>query len=144
MAARAATCGLKPTRATLLDFRYLQNYEADNGKPGQGGNRAGHDGADVTIGVPVGTLVRDLLTSEVLADLTNAGDKLLLCKGGRGGKGNSHFATSTNQAPKYAQPGEEGEAKEIRFELKLLADVGLVGYPNAGKSTLISKISSPS
>ncbi|MBI2604638.1 MAG: GTPase ObgE [Deltaproteobacteria bacterium] len=127
--------------ATLLDFRYQRVYEAPNGKPGQGGNKAGRDGLDVFIQVPVGTIVKELESGEVLADLATESDRLLICKGGRGGKGNSHFATSTNQAPKFAQPGEPSEEKLVRLELKLLADVGLVGYPNAGKSTLISKIS---
>ncbi|MEW6056890.1 MAG: GTPase ObgE [Bdellovibrionota bacterium] len=127
--------------ATLLDFRYRRIYEADNGKPGQGTNKAGADGDDAFIKVPVGTLIRDLETSAILADLNENDSKFLICKGGRGGKGNTHFATSTHQAPRFAQPGEEGEQKQIRLELKLLADVGLVGYPNAGKSTLISKIS---
>jgi len=127
--------------ATLLDFRYQRNYEADNGRPGQGGNKAGPDGDSVVIRVPVGTVIRDSETSEVIADLNDEDSKIQLCKGGRGGKGNMHFATSTHQAPKFAQPGESGEEKKIKLELKLLADIGLVGYPNAGKSTLISKIS---
>ncbi len=127
--------------ATLLDLRYMRVYEGQNGRPGGGSNKAGLDGEDNIIEVPVGTIIRDAETSEILADLTGVDDKLLLCQGGRGGKGNSHFATSVNQAPKFAQPGEEGVEKKIKLELKLLADVGLVGYPNAGKSTLISKIS---
>lgn len=127
--------------ATLLDFRYKRAYEAQNGQPGEGSNKTGPDGLDIIIRVPVGTIVRDAETSEIIADMTNEATKLLLCKGGRGGKGNSHFATSTHQAPKFAQPGEEGHEKKIKLELKLLADIGLVGYPNAGKSTLISKIS---
>jgi GTP-binding protein len=125
---------------TLLDFRYKRNHVAGNGKNGQGSNKAGSDGDDVHLSVPVGTLVKDAATGEVIADLVE-GQTVLLCKGGRGGKGNAHFATSTHQAPRFAQPGEEGEEKKIRLELKLLADVGLLGYPNAGKSTLISKIS---
>lgn len=127
--------------ATLLDFRYLRNYKAESGKPGQGANKSGPDGEDTIIRVPVGTLVLDPETKEVLADLNAENSKILLCKGGRGGKGNSHFATSTHQAPKFAQPGEPGQTKSIRLHLKLLADAGIVGYPNAGKSTLISKIS---
>ncbi|MGE4233613.1 MAG: GTPase ObgE [Bacteriovoracia bacterium] len=126
---------------TLLDFRYKRIYEAQDGRPGQGGNKTGSDGKDVLIQVPVGTLVKDFETNEVIVDLSKVGETFLLCKGGRGGKGNTHFASSTHQAPKFAQPGEEGETKLIRLELKLLADVGLIGYPNAGKSTLISKIS---
>lgn len=127
--------------ATLLDFRYKRIYEAPNGRPGQGGNKAGPDGEDVVISVPLGTIIRNVDTNDIIADMTDSGMRFLLCKGGRGGKGNSHFATSTHQAPKFAQPGEPGEEKKIKLELKLLADVGLVGYPNAGKSTLISKIS---
>lgn len=127
--------------ATLLDFRYKRAYEAGNGEPGQGGNKAGPDGADVIVRVPVGTIVRDAERNDIIADLTDDNRRILLCKGGRGGKGNSHFATSTHQAPKFAQPGEDGQELKIKLELKLLADVGLVGYPNAGKSTLISKIS---
>lgn len=127
--------------ATLLDLRYKRLYEGQNGEPGQGTNKAGRDGEEVIIRVPVGTIVRDASSQDIIADLTDEGAKVLLCKGGRGGKGNTHFATATHQAPKFAQPGEEGEEKQIRLELKLLADVGLVGYPNAGKSTLISKIS---
>lgn len=127
--------------ATLIDFRYRRIYEAGNGLPGQGGQKTGSDGEDKCIEVPLGTLIRDADSLEVIADITEEQDRFLLCKGGRGGKGNSHFATATHQAPKFAQPGEEGEEKRIRLELKLLADVGLVGYPNAGKSSLISKIS---
>lgn len=127
--------------ATLLDFRYKRGYEAQNGHPGEGGNKAGSDGEDTVIRVPVGTIIRDAESGEPIADLKTEADKILLCKGGRGGKGNTHFATSTHQAPKFAQPGEEGYERKIKLELKLLADVGLVGYPNAGKSTLISKIS---
>ncbi len=126
---------------TLQDFRYMRSYEAKNGSPGSGGNKTGPDAEDIVILVPNGTVLRDTETQEILADLANDDDEYLACKGGRGGKGNAHFATSTNQAPKFAQPGEEGESKSIKLELKLLADVGLVGYPNAGKSTLISKIS---
>lgn len=125
---------------TLLDYRYKRNHIAGNGMNGQGSNKSGSDGEDVRILVPVGTIVKNAETSEVLADL-QIGQSVLLAKGGRGGKGNSHFATSTHQAPRFAQPGEEGEEKKIKLELKLLADVGLLGYPNAGKSTLISKIS---
>jgi GTP-binding protein len=127
--------------ATLLDYRYQRFYEAENGRPGLGSLKTGRDGKDIEIRVPVGTVVYDANTNEKIYDFLNPDEKILICKGGRGGKGNAHFATSTHQAPKFAQPGEPGEEKELRFELKLLADVGLVGYPNAGKSTLISKIS---
>ncbi len=126
---------------TLQDFRYQRIYEAQNGRPGAGGNKTGQDGEDILIQVPLGTVIKDKESGEILADLSQHGDEIKLCKGGRGGKGNAHFATSTNQAPKFAQPGEASEEKVIKLELKLLADVGLVGYPNAGKSTLISKIS---
>jgi len=130
-----------PNLGSLLDYRYKRIYAAENGNPGQGSNKTGLDGGDILLEVPVGTVIKDADSEEVLTDLLNPFEKKLLCKGGRGGKGNTFFATSTHQTPKFAQPGEEGEEKKIKFELKLLADVGLVGYPNAGKSTLISKIS---
>lgn len=130
-----------PNLSTLLDFRYKRSYEADNGRPGQGGNKTGADGEEIVVAVPLGTIVRNAESNEVIADMTTQSQRFLLCRGGRGGKGNTHFKSSTHQAPKFAQPGEEGEERKIKLELKLLADVGLVGYPNAGKSTLISKIS---
>lgn len=128
--------------ATLMDFRFRKKYEAPNGDPGSGKNRAGRDGADVYIRVPIGTIIRDAETNEILFEII---DKELppvkICGGGRGGKGNTHFATSTHQTPKFAQPGEPGETKRIRLELKLLADVGLLGFPNVGKSSFIAAVS---
>jgi GTP-binding protein len=135
-----------PHRNTLLHFRFNPNYEAQRGAGGQGALKTGRDGADLDIPVPVGTLVfvRDPENPEVLhelADLTEPGQRVLVAKGGRGGLGNAHFATATNRAPRKTQPGEPGEERSLRLQLKLLADVGLVGFPNAGKSTLISRIS---
>lgn len=127
---------------TLLDLRYKHIYNAQNGQHGMGSNMHGKDGEDLVIRVPVGTMLKDLHTGETVADLNEENMEFLVAKGGRGGQGNSHFATATRQAPKFAQPGEEGEFRELIVELKLLADVGLIGEPNAGKSTLISAISS--
>jgi GTP-binding protein len=126
---------------TLQDFRFKRIYQAPNGMHGSGTGKAGRDGEDITILIPVGTVIKDTNTGEVLVDFTEDGQTWTACKGGRGGKGNAHFVTSTHQAPKFAQPGEEGQSLEITLELKLLADVGIIGYPNAGKSTLISRIS---
>lgn len=126
---------------TLQDFRYKREYKANAGMHGSGTNKAGRDGEDIRLKVPVGTLIRDTLTNEILIDFEDEGQEWIACKGGRGGKGNAHFTTSTHQAPKFAQPGEEGTSLEITLELKLLADVGIIGFPNAGKSTLISRIS---
>jgi len=123
---------------TLLDFRYKVHYKAQSGVHGMGKDRHGKSGETLVILVPPGTLVYDHETGELLADLTEPGGDILLLKGGMGGRGNARFATSTNQAPRYAQPGTSGEERWLRLELKLLADVGLVGLPNAGKSTLIS------
>jgi GTP-binding protein len=125
----------------LQDFRYKRIYQAQNGIHGSGANKAGKDGEDIIIRVPVGTVIKDTQTSEILVDFTTDEQVWVACKGGRGGKGNAHFVTSTHQAPRFAQPGEEGESREITLELKLLADVGIIGFPNAGKSTLISRIS---
>ena len=126
---------------TLLDFRYAPHYKAERGAHGQGSRKTGLSGNDVVIKVPCGTLIKDAETGEVLGDLTEHGAKLLVAKGGKGGRGNQHFATPTNRAPRYAEPGEPGEERTLELELKLLADVGLVGFPNAGKSTLISVLS---
>jgi GTP-binding protein len=135
-----------PHRNTLVHFRFNPNYEAPRGGGGQGSLKTGRDGADLEIPVPVGTLVfqRQPDAPDVLhevADLTEVGQRVLVAKGGRGGLGNAHFATSTNRAPRKTQPGEPGDERHLQLQLKLLADVGLVGFPNAGKSTLISRIS---
>ncbi len=127
--------------STLHDFRYKRIYKAGSGEHGSGANKAGKDGADINIRVPLGTLIKDAETGEVLVDFTEEGQTWVACEGGRGGKGNAHFTTSTFQAPKFAQPGEEGQDKKIKLELKLIADVGIIGFPNAGKSTLISRVS---
>jgi len=128
--------------STLLDFRYRKHYEAERGVHGQGSKKAGRTGKDVVINVPCGTLVRDVASGTLLFDLTEDGQEVLLAEGGHGGRGNPHFTTSTRQAPRYAEPGGKGQELEVEFELKLMADVGLVGFPNAGKSTLISVLSS--
>lgn len=126
---------------TLIDLKYQQNYWAENGEQGRGKQQTGSDGGDITIRVPVGTLVCEHETRTPIIDLDHDGMTYVLAKGGRGGKGNTFFKSSTNQTPRYAQPGEPGEEFTLFLELKLLADVGLVGFPNAGKSTLISRIS---
>src|SRR5207302_6832833 len=126
---------------TLLDFRFKREYRAKNGEPGRGRDQNGHAAPELALKVPPGTLVRDAASAEVLADLRENGRRWVLAKGGRGGLGNMNFATSTLQAPRFAQPGTEGEEKRVRLELRLLADVGLVGFPNAGKSTLVSRLS---
>lgn len=126
---------------TLLDLRYQKHYEAEDGRPGGGSNCTGRRGKDVTVTVPVGTVIYDEPSGEILADLVADGQTVAIAKGGRGGRGNSHFATSTNRVPTRFEHGTPGEERELRLELKLLADVGLVGYPNAGKSTLIAAIS---
>ncbi len=127
--------------ATLLDFRYRKNYSAGKGEPGAGSRKDGKNGKDVIIKVPVGTVIKDSASSKIMVDMDEDGKQFIVAKGGKGGKGNSNFATPTNQAPRYAEPGRAGEEKAITLELKLIADVGLVGFPNAGKSTLISSIS---
>lgn len=127
--------------STLLDLRYKHHLAAGNGLPGLGKNKHGKSGNDLVIKVPPGTLVYDDETGELLADLTKANQELFLLKGGQGGRGNARFLSSTNRAPRHTQPGMPGEERTLRLQLKLLADVGLVGLPNAGKSTLISSIS---
>ena len=127
-----------PDANTLIDFRYKKKFKAENGNNGEGGHRYGKSGEDLTIKVPLGTIIKDSATGKVLADLSEKGEKELIILGGRGGKGNSHFATSTRQAPRFSQQGEKGEEKELILELKLLADVGLIGFPNVGKSTFLS------
>ena len=126
---------------TLLDFQYRKHYKAEDGGHGKGANKHGKRGKDIVLHVPCGTTVRDTSAGEVLRDLIRANEQIVVAKGGKGGKGNAAFATSTNQAPRIAQPGKSGEERDLELELKLIADVGLVGLPNAGKSTLISKIS---
>lgn len=129
-----------PDSNTLVDFRYKKKFKAENGNNGEGSHKYGKSGADLYIKVPIGTMIKDATTGEVLADLSESGQKELVLHGGRGGKGNSHFATSTRQAPRFSQAGEEGEEKELILELKLLADVGLIGFPSVGKSTILSVV----
>lgn len=131
-----------PDSNTLIDFRYQKKFKAQNGKNGEGANRYGKSGEDLTIKVPIGTIVKDAENGRILADLSEKGQRELILAGGRGGKGNTHFATSTRQAPHFSQEGEKGEEKELILELKLLADVGLLGFPNVGKSTLLSVVTS--
>lgn len=127
--------------STLLELRHKPHQKAEKGHNGQGKNRHGAHGKDLLIRVPVGTVIKDVETEDILADLTENGQQIILLKGGRGGQGNARFATATNKAPKFAQPGEENEECKLRLELKLMADVGLLGLPNAGKSSLICKVS---
>ncbi|WP_043430199.1 GTPase ObgE [Cystobacter fuscus] len=130
-----------PQLTTLLDYRYQQHHRAKSGEGGMGNDCNGRSAEDLVLRVPVGTLIRDEDTGEVLADFNDPGQKVVVCKGGRGGLGNMNFATSTRQTPRFAQDGTPGEERTLRLELKLLADVGLLGFPNAGKSTLISIVS---
>ncbi len=132
---------VSPNLFTLLDFRYRKIFKANRGQHGKGKNMYGRNAPDLVIPVPPGTMVYDGDTGERLADLTKDGDMLLAAKGGRGGRGNASFATSTNQAPDTAQPGIPGKERRLRLTLKLIAQIGLVGLPNAGKSTLLSRIS---
>ncbi|WP_029521532.1 GTPase ObgE [Persephonella sp. IF05-L8] len=126
---------------TLLDFKHKRHYKAQKGQHGSGSNKHGKNGEDLIIKVPVGTVVKDAETGEIIADLTKNGQTVVVAKGGKGGKGNAAFKTSTNQSPDYAEEGQPGEEKWIELELKLIADIGIVGFPNAGKSTLISVLS---
>ena len=126
---------------TLLHLRYNPQHVAERGSHGEGSNRSGHTGADLIVRVPVGTQIFDAATGDLLHDLSHPDDRWLAARGGRGGFGNAHFTTSTNRAPRYHQSGSQGEELDLQLELKLLADVGLVGFPNAGKSTFISTVS---
>ena len=129
-----------PDSNTLIDFRYTKRFKAQNGENGSGNRCFGKSGEDLTVKVPKGTIVKDAETGKVIVDMSEDGQRELILKGGRGGKGNVHFATSTRQAPHFAIDGEKGKEKEIILELKLLADVGLIGFPNVGKSTILSKV----
>ncbi len=133
---------IDPNENTLIRFRYRQHFKADSGKHGNESNKHGHSGKHLLVPVPYGTILRDKETGNIIADISEKDDSLVAAKGGRGGRGNSRFATSTNQTPRRADPGIPGEEKTLFLELKLLADVGLVGFPNAGKSTLLSRVSS--
>jgi GTP-binding protein len=132
-----------PRKNTLVDFRFHPEFTAERGRHGQGANKTGATGHDLAIEVPIGTLVFDSADGrlELLADLTQDGQRVLVARGGRGGRGNARFVSSTNRAPRRTEPGEAGETRALRLQLKLIADAGLIGFPNAGKSTLISRIS---
>ncbi len=131
-----------PQMNTLLDLRYKKYIHAPNGERGGSAQKSGKDGIDVVLSVPLGTVAYESETRRLLGEITEEGQELLIAKGGKGGLGNTHFKSSTNQTPRYSQPGEEGEEVTVEIELKLIADIGLVGYPNAGKSTLLSTMSS--
>jgi GTP-binding protein len=126
---------------TLIDYRYARRHEAKNGEPGRGSDQFGAAGSDIVLRMPVGTILRDFDSGELVAELMTPGEQVLICKGGDGGFGNLHFKTSTNRAPRQKTPGWPGESRKLRLELRVLADVGLLGMPNAGKSTLIAAIS---
>ena len=127
---------------TLLHFKFRRHHKATEGGHGSGGRSSGKDGEDIILDVPLGSVVRDSETQDVILEITKHDEEVIICKGGKGGRGNWHFKSSTNQTPRYAQPGLEGEEKDLTLELKILADVGLVGFPNAGKSTLLSVVTS--
>jgi len=127
---------------TLMDFRYKRHYEATNGQDGRGKKQFGSDGGDLVLRVPIGTLVKDDETGIVLADLKEDGQRYVCAKGGRGGKGNTKFKNSIRRTPRFAEPGTKGEEREIMLELKLIADIGLIGFPNVGKSTILSQVTS--
>lgn len=131
-----------PQLSTLVDFRYRWKYQAERGGNGQGSNKHGKDGEDVIIRVPPGTFIKDEISGELLVDLTQDNAQFIAVTGGRGGRGNARFKSSTNQTPRHAEPGKPGEERHLLLELKLLADIGIIGFPNVGKSTLISRISS--
>ena len=133
--------GADPQLGTLLDFRHRKAMRAEAGQPGGGSRKSGHRGVDLRLRLPLGTEVFDAESGELLTDLVVPGEETVLLRGGKGGQGNARFATPTNRTPRHAQPGLPGEEKRVRLELKLLADVGLLGFPNAGKSTLIARIS---
>jgi len=128
---------------TLIDFSYRNFFSAENGKPGSGNNKKGKDGQDLLVNIPCGTVIKEVSNNKekVIGEILKEGEKIIVAKGGKGGKGNTNFKSSTNQAPRIATKGKVGEEKYLKLELKLIADVGIVGYPNAGKSTFISKIS---
>jgi len=129
------------SHSTLLDMKYRQHHTAKRGGHGEGNNRSGKDATDIVLVVPMGTLVKDDVTGEILADLTEEGQRFIVAKGGIGGKGNAWFTSSTYQAPRFAQEGMPGEERWVKLELKLLADVGIIGFPNVGKSTFIARVS---
>jgi GTP-binding protein len=129
-------------KRTLYDFRHKKQFRAENGQQGQGRQKTGRDGEDLVIGLPPGTLIWDAETGQIIADLVEAGQMFVAAKGGRGGQGNTRFKSATHRAPRFSQPGEPGQSRTLKLELKLIADVGIIGLPNAGKSTLISAISS--
>lgn len=132
---------VEPNMTTLLDFSYNRKFIAGDGGKGEGSKCYGKDGEDLIIDVPMGTVIRDVETDKIMCDLSHAGDTYVVCRGGKGGKGNAKFCTPTRQAPSFAEPGMPGEERWIKLELKLLADVGLLGFPNVGKSTLLSVVS---
>ncbi len=130
-----------PNLTTLLDYRYRKHYKAESGQPGSGGHKTGKSGQDIALRLPVGTLIKAQDTGELIYDLDEPGTKVTVAKGGKGGLGNDHFKSPTNQAPRQATPGQAGQNRKLALELKLLADVGLVGKPNAGKSTILAAFS---